>query len=190
MQARPLVLALCGAALAAAPLVLPSSADAASSEATVTVGGGSLALTTPSFAGLSASLTGSDQVLPTQPATPWQAIDARGTGAAWSVVATSTDLVSSGTPDRVISSSNLAFTTGSVTAGTGADSASGITGSTSAPFTVPTGAGETTVTVLNATGPHRGSYEITPTLDVTLPAAAEPSYSGEPYRATLTVTIS
>lgn len=175
---------------AALPAVLASAASGATSEATVTVTGGSLGLTTPAFDPLSAMLTGQDQVVTTQPGSPWSAVDARGTGAAWSVVATATDLVSTGSPDRVIPSAGLALTTGAVTAGSGADPASGITGSTAAPFTVPTGPGATAVTVLNAPGAHRGTYEITPTLAVTLPATVQPSYAGQPYTATLTVTIS
>jgi hypothetical protein len=173
---------------AGAALAVPSAAE-------VTVTGGSLSATAPDFQGASATLNGSQQTLTTTPATPWQAVDARGTGAAWTMTATATNLVSTlpGNPDRVIPSSLLTLTTGAVTAGTGADPATGITGSTAAAFTNPTGAGQTDVTVLNAAGPHRGSYTITPTLGITVPATASASYTGTgstPYRATVTVTIS
>lgn len=182
---RLAALAAAAALGAGAPL-----AAAVTSTADVTVSGGSLSLTTPAFQALSATLTGSDQALTTTPATPWGAVDARGTGAAWSAVASSTDLVSTGTPNRVIPSARIAFTTGAVTAGSGADPTAGMTGSTSAAFTVPTGGGQTNVTVVNAPGPHRGSYTFTPTLGITIPASAQPSYGGSPYQATVTITIS
>lgn len=162
----------------------------ATSGAQVTVTAGSLSLSAGDFQPQSAALTGAQQTLSTTPATAWSAVDARGTGAAWSVVASAGDLVSAGTPNRVIPSSALAITTGTVTAGTGADAATGMTGATSAPFTVPSGPGQTNVAVLSAPGPHRGAYTFTPTLDITIPASALASYVGSPYTTTLTVTIS
>ena len=178
-------LAAAGAlALAAGPL------QAATSDAEVTVNAGSLGLSTPDFAPQSATLTGTAQVVSTSPGTPWTATDARGTGAPWSVTASATDLVSVGSPNRSIAAANLRLTTGAVTAGTGADPATGIGGTASSPFTVPTGPGQTNVTVLSAPGPHRGSYAFTPQLDITIPATAQPSHAGSPYTATLTVTIS
>ncbi len=176
------------AAVAAA--VTPGAAQAATSGAQVTVTAGSLSLTSGDFQGQSVSLTGVDQVVQTTPAAPWSAIDARGTGASWSVVASATDLVSTGTPNRVIPASALSFTTNTVTAGTGADAVSGMTGATASPFTVPSGPGQTNVSVLSATGPHRGAYTFTPRLDITIPATALASYVGNPYTTTLTVTIS
>lgn len=176
------------AALAAA--VAPGAATAATSGAQVTVTGGSLSLSAGDFQGQSASLTGADQVLQTTPAAPWSAVDARGTGASWSVVASATDLVSVGTPNRVIPSSALALTTGAISAGTGADAVTGMTGATGSPFTVPSGPGQTNVGVLSAPGPHRGAYTFTPRLDITIPATALASYVGNPYTTTLTVTIS
>ena len=177
-----------GALLTAAALA--GGGAAATSDAQIMVSGGSLSVTSPNFQGATAMLDGTAQTISTSPATPWAAVDARGTGAAWSVTASATDLVSTGTPNRVIPSSALAITTGAVTAGTGADPVTGMTGSTAAPFTVPTGAGQTNVTVMDAPAPHRGSYTFTPTLDITVPPTAQPSYAGSPYTATLTVTIS
>ena len=179
-----LCLALCSTA------TIAGAAAAATSDAEITVSAGSLSVTTPDFQPVGATLDGTAQLLSTTPATAWSAIDARGTGAAWSVVASATDLVSTGAPNRIIGSANLAITTGSITAAAGADPAAGITGGTAAPFTVPTGAGQTNVTLLGAPSGHRGGYTFTPSLAITIPAAAQPSYGGSPYAATLTVTIS
>jgi hypothetical protein len=167
-----------------------AQASAAVSDAEITVVGGALGLTVADFQPQGATLTGAAQTIATTPGTPWTAVDARGTGAGWSVVASASPLVSAGTPDRVIDSASLAITTGPVTAGTGADPATGITGADAAAFTVPTGPGQTNVALLATAGPHRGAYSFTPRLDVTLPANALPSYPGVPYAATLTVTIS
>jgi hypothetical protein len=169
---------------------LAGGAAAATSDAQITVSAGLLSLSTPNFQAQGATLTGATQTLSTTPATPWNAIDARGTGAAWSMVASATDLVSTGTPNRTIASSNLALTTGAVTAGTGADATTGMTTASAAAFTVPTGAGQTNVAVLAAPGPQRGSYTFTPQLGITIPATALASYGGSPYTTTLTVTIS
>lgn len=165
-------------------------AQAATAGAQVTVSAGSLGLTTTNFQGQSAALTGAAQTIISGASGPWTAVDARGTGSAWSVVATATDLVSAGTPNRVIPSSALELTTGLVTAGTGADAITGMTSATDSAFTAPTGPGQTDVTVLSAPGPHRGSYTFTPRLDITIPASALASYVGAPYTTTLTVTIS
>lgn len=178
--------AIAGAALAAAA----AQAGAATSDAQVTISAGSLSLTTPNFQGQSVTLTGAAQTIAATPASPWSAVDARGTGAAWSVVASATDLVSAGTPNRTIAAANLALTTGTVTAGTGADPTTGMTTATAAPFTTPTGPGQTNVSVLAAPGPQRGSYTFTPQLGITIPADALASYVGVPYTTTLTVTIS
>jgi hypothetical protein len=180
----------CAGLVAAGMLVAPGGAGAATSSAEITVTGGSLALSTPDFAGLSAVLTGATQTVSTTPSTPWSAVDARGTGAPWSVVASATDLVSTGSPSRVIPSANLSITTGPVAAGDGADPATGLDGASAASFAAPTGSGQTNVAVLSAPGPHRGAYSFTPRLDVTIPASALPSHPGVPYAATLTITIS
>lgn len=186
-RGRMVALAACAATGVIATV---GSAAAATSDVQVTINTGALVLTTPNFQSQSATLTGSTQTISTTPAVPWSAIDARGTGAAWSVVASATNLVSTGTPNRTIASSNLAITTGTVTAGAGADAAAGITGTTGSAFAVPTGAGQTDVTLLSASGLHRGLYTFTPQLDITIPGSALASYGGSPYGATLTVTIS
>jgi hypothetical protein len=169
---------------------LPGAAGAATSDAEITVTAGALSVATPDFQPVAAVLDGTAQALNTTPATPWSAVDARGTGAAWTVTASSSDLVSAGAPDRVIPSSNLALTTGAVTALAGADPAAGITGVTGGAFTTPTGPGQTNVALLSAPAGHRGAYEFTPTLGITLPANAQASYAGTPYAAVLTITIS
>ena len=167
-----------------------STASAATSDAQITVTGGSLGLTVADFQPQGATLTGAAQTIATTPAGPWTAVDARGTGAGWSVVASAGPLVSAGTPNRVIDSANLAITTGAITAGTGADPATGISGASAAAFTAPTGPGQTNVALLATPGPHRGSYSFTPQLDVTVPANALPAPPGVPYTSTLPVPIS
>lgn len=181
---------VCGCATLAGMASLAGGAAAVTSDAQVTVSAGSLSLSTPNFQAQGATLTGATQTLSTTPATPWNAIDARGTGATWSVVASATDLVSTGVPDRTIASSNLALTTGTVTAGTGADATAGMTTASAVAFATPTGPGQTNVSVLAAPGPQRGSYTFTPQLGITIPATALASYGGSPYTTTLTVTIS
>lgn len=179
-----LCVALCGVTS------LVGAAAASTSDAQVTITAGTLDVTTPSFQAVSATLSGAVQTLTTTPATPWTATDARGTGAAWTVVTSAGDLVSVGSPNRTIPSSALAITTGTITADTGADAATGMTGSTSAAFTTATGPGQTNVTLVDAPGNHRGRYALTPSLDITIPANAQVSYPGVPYTSTLTVTIS
>ena len=68
--------------------------------------------------------------------------------------------------------------------------ATGITGVTDGAFTVPTGPGQTNVALLAAPDGHRGAYSFTPSLGITIPAAAQASYAGNPYAAVLTITIS
>jgi hypothetical protein len=182
------IAALIAAAVAAG--VLAGGAAAATSDAEITVSAGSLSVTTPDFQPAGVTLDGTAQSVTTTPAAPWSAVDARGTGAAWTVTASATDLVSTGTPNRVIAAGNLALTTGSVTAAAGADPATGITGATTAAFTVPTGPGQTNIALLSAPAGHRGAYAFTPTLGITIPANAQASYAGTPYAAVLTITIS
>ena len=177
-----------GALLAAGALA--AGASAATSDAQITVSAGSLSVTTPDFQGATATLDGTAQTIATTPGAPWAAVDARGTGAAWSVTASASDLVSTGAPNRVIPSSALAITTGALAAGAGAAAGAGMSGAGAAPFTAPTGAGQTNVTLLDAPAAHRGSYTFTPTLEISVPPTAQPSYLGSPYTATLTVTIS
>lgn len=173
-----------------AAVAVPAVASAATSDAQITVSAGSLSVTTPDFQPAGVTLDGTAQSVATTPATPWGAVDARGTGAAWTVTASATDLVSTGTPNRVIPSANLALTTGTVTASAGADPVGGITGATAGAFTVPTGPGQTNVALLSAPAGHRGAYTFTPTLGITIPANAQASYAGTPYAAVLTITIS
>jgi hypothetical protein len=169
---------------------LAGGAAAATSDAEITVSAGALSVTTPDFQPAGATLDGTAQTVNVTPALPWSAIDARGTGAAWSVVASASDLVSAGTPNRVIPAANLAVTTGSVTPAPGADPSTGMTGATGGTFTVPTGPGQTNVALLSAPAGHRGAYAFTPTLGITIPANAQASHAGTPYAAVLTVTIS
>ena len=192
LRRRPSLRPAAAAVAAALALTggMAGAAAAATSDAEITVSAGSLSVTTPDFQPVGATLDGTAQSVGTMPATPWDAVDARGTGAAWTVVASATDLVSAGTPNRVIAAANLSLTTGAVTAAAGADPAAGITGATGAAFTVPTGPGQTNVALLSAPAGHRGAYTFTPTLGITVPANAQASYAGTPYAAVLTITIS
>jgi hypothetical protein len=188
--ARRCLATIATALVAAAALVPAGVASAATSDAEITVSAGALSVTTPDFQPAGVTLDGTAQSLATTPAGPWSAVDARGTGAAWTVTASATDLVSTGTPNRVIPSSNLTLTTGAVSASAGADPAAGITGATAAAFTTATGPGQTNVALLSAPAGHRGEYTFTPTLGITVPGNAQASYPGTPYAAVLTITIS
>jgi hypothetical protein len=185
---RRLSAALAATLLTAAALA--GGAAAATSDAEITVSAGALSVTTPDFQPAGATLDGTAQTVNVTPALPWSAIDARGTGAAWTVVASASDLVSAGSPTRVIPAANLAITTGSVTAAAGADPIAGMTGATGGAFAVPTGPGQTNVALLSAPAGHRGAYAFTPTLGITIPANAQASHAGSPYAAVLTITIS
>jgi len=73
--------------------VTPVPAGAES--ATVTIQGGTLSLATTPVDFGTVSLSGVDQTVDTQPA-PWNATDARGTGAGWNVTLTSTNFSATG----------------------------------------------------------------------------------------------
>jgi hypothetical protein len=165
-------------------LAVSSVALGATSTVNVTVNAGTLQQATGPFQALTATLGGGDQTLTTTPAAPWTATDGRGTGAPWGITASATDLAAAG--GATIPSAKLAITTGAVAAQAGSDPATGIVGVVGAPFTVPTGAGQTNVALLAAPGPQKGTYQFTPTLAVTVPGNAQAAA----YTATLTLTIS
>lgn len=174
--------------------VLPLAA-AHAQVASISISGGSLSIATANFSFSAATLTGANQTASTNAASAWSAIDPRGTGASWTVSITGANLTSAAgsveTTARTIAAANLAVNTGSFTAGTGSDAASGITGSTSLALST------SPQTLVSATADHKGTYTYTPSLDLTIPANAYRSnYSGtvgssalNAYQATLTVTV-
>lgn len=177
-------------ALATMAGALPAHADTVTSQ----VSGGSLSVTTAGVALSAVTLNGSTQSASGTTST-WTITDARGTGAAWSATVTATTPTSAAgsveTTARTIAVSNLKVSTGTVTAGTDSDPASGITGSTN--LALSTGS----QTVISATADHKGTYTLTPSFTLSVPANAYRSnYSGavgstslNAYSSTVTYTI-
>ena len=168
-----------------------SPAMAEEVESTVT--GGNLTATTAGATLAGVTLNGFDQVV-TGDSTQWTITDARGTGAAWTLQASATTLTSkAGTAEltaRTIPVGNLSITPGTVTAGTGSDAATNI----DAPL-LPLSTLEQDL--VSAPSPSKGSYTLTPTFSLTIPANAYRSnYSAAigstpliPYISTITFTI-
>ncbi len=157
--------------------------------------GGTLTQTSaaPSMSGLTLDGT---TLTSTGTSAAWTVVDARGSGAVWTVsVSASLPTSAVGTGDgnttaRTLPAGKMTITTGAVTAGTDSDSAAGITGSTALVLST------TAQAVLTATADHKGSYSQVPTFNVTYPANAYKSNfvtgsSGDlvPYVSTITVTI-
>ncbi|MGM9473799.1 WxL domain-containing protein [Pseudarthrobacter sp. YS3] len=181
------LIAVVGISLAAG--LAPASADTVNS----TVSGASLSATTAAPALSAVTLNGTSTQTSTGTSTAWSLTDARGTGAAWTVSASATDFTSAaGTTEtvvRTITAPNLTITPGAVTAAAGADAATGIT----APALVMSTASQA---LISATGPHKGTYNLTPSFSLAIPANAYRSnYTTgstgalNPYTSTLTYTI-
>jgi hypothetical protein len=182
------------AALAATALlpVMPGVANAET--ATVTLTGGTLALSTAPFAFTNTAVTGAAQNI-TATAANWTVSDARGTGAAWTATISSTALTSAAgsveNSARTIAVGQMSMVNNAVTASSGSDATTNIT---STPVTL-TGSNQTFVA---SSGTNKGSYTFAPTLTLAVPANAYRSnYAGvvggsalNPYTATLTLTIS
>ena len=156
---------------------------------------GSLTATTPGATLSAITLVGTEQQFATGVSDQWSIVDARGTGAAWSLSVSATDPTSAAgtieTEDRILPVENLTITPGNVTIGPKTDTAIGIVSPQLALST-------TAQTLVAAPGPHRGSYLLTPTFSLKIPANAYRSnYSGavdnspmNPYVTVLTFTIS
>lgn len=141
------------------------------------------------------TLDGTDQATTSVAVAVWTIVDARLTGAAWSVtVSASTPTSAAGSVEtipRTVAVSNLKVTTGSITAGIGSDPAVNITGATNLVLST------SPQTLVSATGASIGTYTFLPTMSFTMPANAYRSnYSGTvgsstllPYTSSLTVTI-
>lgn len=179
-------------ALAVIVATPPALADTVQS----TVSGASLTVTTSGATLAGVTLNGSTQTTAAAPSTSaWSITDARGTGAAWAVSVTATTPTSAAgsveTTARTIAVGNLKMTTGTVTAGTDSDPSTGITGSTNLALST------SSQTLISSAGPHKGTYAVTPSYTLTVPANAYRSnYAGavgstalNPYVSTLTYTI-
>ncbi|MDJ0349786.1 ice-binding family protein [Cryobacterium sp. PH29-G1] len=141
------------------------------------------------------TLLGTQTQFATGVSNQWSITDSRGTGAAWSLSVSATEPTSAAgtveTTTRVLPVQNLSITPGTITVGANTDSASGITAPKLSLSTTPQ-------TLLNAPGPNRGTYLLTPTFSLMIPANAYRSnYSGaidnspmNPYVTVLTFTIS
>jgi hypothetical protein len=177
-------------ALVALASALPAHADVVTS----TVSGGTLSVTTAGVTLSAVTLNGATQTSTGTTAT-WTITDARGTGAAWTVAVKATAPKSAAgtveTTPRTIPVSNLTMTTGTVTAGVGADPITGITGSTNLALST------SSQTLITTAGPNKGAYTLTPAVNLSVPANLYRSnYSGvvgssalNPYSSTLTFTI-
>lgn len=174
-------------------LAVPATARAES--VTSTLVGGALSLTASNVSFANATLTGSNQTVTANASSAWTAIDARGTGAAWSLsISATTPTSAAGTVEttaRTIAISNMSVSTGSFTAGTGSDATSNLTGSTNLALST------SSQTLASASGTTKGAYTFTPSFSFTIPANAYRSnYAGtvgssslNPYTSTITVTI-
>lgn len=184
------------AVLAAVAAVAVAAGPAHADTAVSTVSGSSLSVTTAGATLTGVTLNGSNQTATGTAASAWSIVDSRGTGAAWTVAVTATAPTSAAgsveTVARTLPVSALSMTTGTVTAGTGSDPITGITGATGLAMST------TSQTLIAATGPNKGTYALTPTFALAVPANAYRSnYSGavgssalNPYTSTLTYTIS
>ncbi|TFD64567.1 ice-binding family protein [Cryobacterium sp. Hb1] len=171
----------------------------------VSVGTASFTSPAPTVGDLTATTAGATlsavTLLGTQPqfamgvSSLWTIIDARGTGAAWTLSVSATTPTSAAgtveTQDRVLPVNNLSIAPGTISTGPNTDAATDITAPTLALSTSPQ-------TLIATTGPHRGTYLLTPTYSLIIPSNAYRSnYSGaienspmNPYVTVLTFTIS
>ncbi|WP_241986552.1 WxL domain-containing protein [Cryobacterium fucosi] len=139
------------------------------------------------------TLDGTNTQAATGSSTQWSIKDARGTGAAWTLSVSATVPTSAaGTTElvaRTLPGGNLTITPGTITAGAGADAATGIT----APALTIL---ETSQALVAATATHKGTYTLTPSFSLAIPAntfrsnyAVGSSGALNPYTTTLTYTI-
>ncbi|TFD72638.1 ice-binding family protein [Cryobacterium gelidum] len=156
---------------------------------------GDLTATTAGATLSAVTLLGTQPQVATGVSSLWTIIDARGTGAAWTLSVSATTPTSAAgtveTQDRVLPVNNLSIAPGTITTGPNTDAATDITAPTLALSTSPQ-------TLIATTGPHEGTYLLTPTYSLIIPSNAYRSnYSGaiedspmNPYVTVLTFTIS
>lgn len=174
-------------------LVLPAIAQAETVSGTLLPGSLSVSVSNVSYS--DTTLTGASQTISANASSAWTAIDARGTGAAWSVsIAATTPTSAAGTVEsaaRTIAVGNLAISTGSITAAAGSDGTGNLTGASSMALS------NSAQTLLSSSGASKGTYTFTPSVAFTIPANAYRSnYAGtvgssslNPYVSTITVTV-
>lgn len=179
---RRATLAIGLAATLALAAVMPALASSGTGTANVT--GGTLSETTTVAPTVSVTLNGTDQV-PTYTLAVG-ASDNTGTGAGWNLTITSTQFSTGGATPKT-----LATTASSVTGATSASNGTGTytapTNGITYPLTVPAGTtAPAAVKFFNAAaGTGLGSFTITPTVGVSIPANA---YAGT-YTSTITLSI-
>ena len=158
-----------------------------------TVSGGTLTSTTGRHAERPDAFDGSNTQAATGSSTQWSITDARGTGAAWTLSVSATVPTSAaGTTElvaRTLPVGNLTITPGATTAGAGADAATGITAPALTMLT-------TSQALVAATATHKGTYTLTPSFSLAIPAnafrsnyAVGSSGALNPYTTTVTYTI-
>jgi hypothetical protein len=189
---RTIAAALGVGALTCAVVAPSAMADTVES----TVSGSNLTATTSGATLAGVTLDGTTQTTAAAASTSaWSIKDARGTGAAWAVSVTATTPTSAAgsveTTARAIAVGNLKMSTGTVTAGADSDPIANITGSTDLALAT------TSQTLISSSGTNKGTYSLTPTYTLTVPANAfRSNYAGavgstalNPYVSTLTFTI-
>ncbi|TFB56295.1 hypothetical protein E3O23_00700 [Cryobacterium tagatosivorans] len=165
---------------------MPAMADVVDS----TVSGGALTSTTGRHAERRDAFDGSNTQAATGSSTQWSITDARGTGAAWTVSVSATVPTSAaGTTElvaRTLPVGNLTITPGAITAGAGSDAAAGII----APALT------TSHALVAAEATHKGTYTLTSSFSLAIPAnafrsnyAVGSSGALNPYTTTVTYTI-
>jgi hypothetical protein len=184
---------IAGATILLATAVAPA---AMADTVTSTVSGGNLMATTAGFALAGVTLNGSNQTVAGVGDRPDSAGRARGTGAGWTVAVTATALTSAAgsveTTARTLPATSLSITDGTVTAGTGSDAASTVTAVTGVAL-----ATTSTTVVSAAAGGGKGTFTLTPTITLSIPAnsyrsnysVAVGSSALNPFSGTLTYTI-
>lgn len=187
------VIILTAVALSVAAAATPALADNSSPSDVVSGGNLSVATTAPTLTAM--TLGGANHAV-TGTAATWTIVDARGTGAAWTVSLSATDFTSAagGTETTVRTipiAGNLTITPGVITAGSGSDTAP----TTSA---VTVAAAGTAQTLISSTGSAKGTYTLTPYFSMNIPAnsyrsnntTATTSAGGQnAYTSTITYTI-
>ena len=183
--------AIAGAGILFTAAVSPAMAD----DVTSTVSGGALTASTAGASLSGVTLDGSGTQTATGASTPWTLTDARGSGAAWNLSVTATAPTSAaGTVDttaRTIPVGNLTILPGTITPVGTADP---VSTTLTAPTLAMTGSAQALV---SSTGTNSGSYNVTPTYSLAIPANTFRSNwpgvvgtgSANPYVSTLTYTI-
>jgi WxL domain surface cell wall-binding len=171
-------------AIAAAALVVPVAAVAATGTATITAGSLGF-VTTPPNVSFSATLNGLDQTV-----TSTQALDvsdATGSGTGWNLTATSTTFTTGGGSPRLLATTATSLT-GAPTDTCDASATCTVgTNSVTYPYVLPAGATAPTATKLfnAAANTGLGNQTITPSWKLAVPAS---TYAGT-YTSTWTISL-